>query len=226
MRCHRMSELTNPGARPAPSLRARAAGFPGPCWPPLTGHHPACGRPPCPARPAPRARSCSISEMGSAPAAAGNDGGRDRGDATCTEGDSAGFLTVRGWQGDGDSNARAAAASRLASLGAASHARPSVPGPSLYPGAAACDRSLSGRALARGPSGSPLGLLIPVQRRPLLGSSQKRIWRRDGDSNLCGLEASPLAGLAACVSRPPTVPGAGPSLDALTSRAPSSVARS
>jgi hypothetical protein len=40
MRCHRTSELTKPGAQPAPSLRARAAGFAQQCWPPLKGGPP------------------------------------------------------------------------------------------------------------------------------------------------------------------------------------------
>ena len=43
---HRMSELTRPGARPAPSLRARAAGLAGRRWPPLKRHHPVVSRPP------------------------------------------------------------------------------------------------------------------------------------------------------------------------------------
>ena len=42
---YRMREPTKPGARPAPSLRARAAGRAWLCWPPLKGHHPSCGRP-------------------------------------------------------------------------------------------------------------------------------------------------------------------------------------
>ncbi len=61
MQWHRTSELPKPGARPAPSLWARVAGFAWPCWPPLKGCNPSCGRSPCPARPAPRARPCPIS---------------------------------------------------------------------------------------------------------------------------------------------------------------------
>jgi hypothetical protein len=45
-RCHRMSELTRPGARPVLPLRAPAAGFVWLSWPPLKGRQPSCGRSP------------------------------------------------------------------------------------------------------------------------------------------------------------------------------------